>query len=71
MAKHAWRLLVLRSVVSFCATAWAAEHGYFGFGLDVGTKGFFLSPEITSLKIASVGRARRPSTPASAPATWS
>jgi S1-C subfamily serine protease len=60
MAKHAWRWLLLLSLVSLCATAWAGEHGYIGFGLDVGTKGFFLSPEITSLKIASVG----PGTPA-------
>jgi C-terminal processing protease CtpA/Prc len=32
----------------------AGERGYFGFGLAISGKGFFLNPEVTALKIASI-----------------
>ena len=54
MASRAARLFVL-PLLLLCATAASAgERGYFGFGLEVATKGFFLSPEVTSLKISKV-----------------
>lgn len=54
MALRAARSIVL-PLLLLCATAASAgERGYFGFGLEVATKGFFLSPEITSLKISKV-----------------
>ena len=60
MATRAARSLVL-PLLLLCATAASAgERGTFGFGLEVATKGFFLSPEITSLKISKV----LPGTPA-------
>ena len=48
-------LVVLPLFLVLCSTgAWAGERGYFGFGLSVTTRGFFLNPEVTALKIASV-----------------
>ena len=54
MASRAARLLVLPLLLLCTTPASAGERGYFGFGLQVGTKGFFLSPEVTLLKISSV-----------------
>jgi len=54
MASRTVRLFFL-PLLLLCATAASAgERGTFGFGLEVATKGFFLSPEITSLKISNV-----------------
>ena len=54
MASRTARLFVF-PLLLLCATAASAgERGYFGFGLQVATKGFFLSPEVTSLKISKV-----------------
>ena len=45
MALRAARSIVL-PLLLLCATAASAgERGYFGFGLEVATKGFFLSPK--------------------------
>lgn len=46
--------VVALSLILLAANAWAGERGYFGFGLSVITKGFFLNPDVESLKIDSV-----------------
>ncbi len=53
MRIHTLRVAVLLLSLS-TATAWAGERGYFGFGLAVSTKGFFLNPDVEWLKIDSV-----------------
>jgi C-terminal processing protease CtpA/Prc len=54
MARRPARSIVLPLLLLCASAASAGERGYFGFGLEVATKGFFLSPEITSLKISKV-----------------
>jgi C-terminal processing protease CtpA/Prc len=46
--------VVALSLFLIAGTAFAGERGYFGFGLSVGTKGFFLNPDVQWLKIESV-----------------
>jgi C-terminal processing protease CtpA/Prc len=60
MASRAARSLLLPLLLACATAASAGEHGYFGFGLEVVTKGFFLSPEVTSVRISKV----LPGTPA-------
>ena len=54
MAHRAARSILLPLLLLGATAASAGERGYFGFGLQVATKGFFLSPEVTSLKISKV-----------------
>jgi C-terminal processing protease CtpA/Prc len=54
MVTFAARCLLLLSLVLATAGVQAGERGYFGFGLSVTTKGFFLNPEVSELKIAKV-----------------
>lgn len=60
MALRVARSIVLPLLLLCATVASAGERGYFGFGLEVATRGFFLSPEVISLKISRV----LPGTPA-------
>jgi C-terminal processing protease CtpA/Prc len=59
MPIRATRLVALLLLL-FAGVACAGDHGYFGFALQVVTKGFFLSPTISELRIDKV----MPGTPA-------
>ena len=47
-------MLLLLTGASWAGASSAGERGYFGFGLAISGKGFFLNPEVTALKIASI-----------------
>ena len=50
----ATRFAILLVFLLCSASLCAGERGFFGFGLSATTQGFFLNPEVTALKIASV-----------------
>ena len=54
MASFVARCLLLLSLVLAATGVQAGERGYFGFCLSVATKGFFLNPDVSELKIAKI-----------------
>ena len=41
-------------LLALCASAWASERGYFGFGFSLDAEGMFWNPTLRSVKIEKV-----------------
>ena len=54
MRSSASRFVAVLLLALLAGSAWAEDHGYFGFALKVVTQGFFLAPTISDLTIDRV-----------------